>query len=312
LQQIALQTLSNESDKMNTPIIPNTVISFPSGSTNARSKVVFAEWFDFNNALAAVVTTDTPFHPVDHRWPDQPGDTGTMVLQNRVFEVVDSITSACSLESGQVLHDRNITAPRGDSEWNWFVSHIVKLEACCPKDLVQQTVDLKVDEKRRIALSAGHTASHLMGLALNLHSRKHWKGLASKYDSLGNPNLDQLAISTSSIQPFASSDHYRFGKSISKSGFGSSGFLAGLEHLVGEMSQSLNGWIQVGGQIQIDTSSDLLTGRREWVCDLPSKKVRMLCGGTHLRSLDELKSVKIELEKLDSLPEIIIRTKVIW
>lgn len=48
----------------------STVITFPSGSLVASARVVGVHPAEGG---AVVVLDRTPFHPVDHTWPDQPG-----------------------------------------------------------------------------------------------------------------------------------------------------------------------------------------------------------------------------------------------
>lgn len=46
-------------------------ITYPGSATRGRSQVLRCEERD---GRLLVVTEETPFHPLDHLWPDQPAD----------------------------------------------------------------------------------------------------------------------------------------------------------------------------------------------------------------------------------------------
>ena len=171
-----------------------------------------------------MLTDVTPFHPLDHAWPDQPADRGT--LDGR--PVVDCLTGAVGPD-GVLLTGSDIQARRGDDGWAWVVVHV--LEGELPAE--GATVDLQVDGDFRAALSAGHTACHLAALALNAEvaARGLWRKDPARDDALGNPDLDQLAITESRIEPWGAYDRYRLGKSLRKKGFESAAFLEALPDL---------------------------------------------------------------------------------
>ncbi len=60
-----------------------TLVTFPTGATEGASAV--RELVPLGvpelpaGGLGLIVDT-TPFHPVDHTWPDQPGDSGTVLV----------------------------------------------------------------------------------------------------------------------------------------------------------------------------------------------------------------------------------------
>jgi len=81
---------------MHGQINSNTVVLFPSGATEHTSEIVAAQWYNEEEHVVAVITAATPFHPVDHKWPDQPGDTGTITIGGSLFTVLDSIVAGCA------------------------------------------------------------------------------------------------------------------------------------------------------------------------------------------------------------------------
>ena len=52
-----------------------TIVTFPDGTL--RGDAVVTRVADGADGTVIVVDA-TPFHPVDHTWPDQPGDTGAI------------------------------------------------------------------------------------------------------------------------------------------------------------------------------------------------------------------------------------------
>jgi alanyl-tRNA synthetase len=242
-----------------------TQVSFPAGHTTGASTVLRTD--PMPDGCTAVVVATTPFHPVDHGWPDQPADHGQLGR----LEVVDCLTG---------------TPPE-----------------------VGREVTLEVDAPRRQALSAGHTACHLAALALNEVGADLWRKEPAKRDSRGFPDLDQIAIEISRIEPAASYDRYRFGKSLRKAGFDSVTFLERLDHLRGTAQELLDRWIAAGAAVCVDTGGDrTLTARRRWICELPGEAAGIACGGTHVQSLTELGAVRIDWQPSEAGLE--VRTSV--
>lgn len=290
-------------------MMKSTHILYPAGATSGQSTIVLARRLP-EEGLAALVTEVTPFHPVDHRWPDQPGDTGAIEIAGATLEVVDTITAAAAQESDAVFFGTAIEAPRGAAGWNWLVAHIVRVAADWePSMLMGQSALLQVNAGRRRLLNASHTASHLFSFAFNLHTKRFWKGLASRRDSIGNPNVDQLSIESSRIFETESIDHYRFGKTMKKTGFDTTGFLTAADEVMGQINSTLAQWIAAGGEIAIQSDGPQLEDRRFWICRLPIGAGRMACGGTHLASLSELESTTVRLERLPGAPEIRVHTE---
>jgi alanyl-tRNA synthetase len=254
-----------------------TIVRYPSGRTADTARVLATVPL---GEQVAVITDATPFHPLDHTWPDQPADRGTLAGA----EVVDCLTGAFGPD-GALYVGGDIPVRRGDPEFTWVVVHLL---AGDPPP-VGAEVDLQVDEEYRAALSAAHTACHLAALALNEATAGLWRKEPPRRDSLGNPDLDGLAIDRSTITPHRSVDRYRLGKSIRKKGLDTAALLADLDGIASHVNQRLEGWIAAGGAVVIDTGGDpSIAARRTWTCQLPDGTARYPCGGTHVTWLGEL------------------------
>lgn len=178
---------------------PSTVALFPQGVSACEATVVLAEAAGDEGPF--VIATDrTPFHPLDHTWPDQPGDRGAMTLGRREHAVVDAVTMAVGPD-GTLYREEEIPARRTDPGWSFMVGHVLETPPDgYAADLVGEQVGLAVDVARRSSLSAAHTACHLMSLALNMELRDLWRKVP-RTDCLGSPDFDQTAITRSSITP---------------------------------------------------------------------------------------------------------------
>ncbi len=188
----------------------DTVVTFPSGSLTERSTV---RWVEARDDRLLVLTDRTPFHPEDPNWPDQGSDDGTLTDGSR------TVAADCRLGAtdGSVLHvGVDIPVRRGAPGWAFVVVHSIDRGTLDPAD--GDEVTLTVDADRRGALSAGHTGCHLAALALNAALAGRWRKPAGQ-DSLGHPDFDRAAITSSRVEPFGSVDEYRIGRSLRRSGF---------------------------------------------------------------------------------------------
>lgn len=263
--------------------LQETVVTFADGTTRGDGQVVEVT----DGVDGAVVIVDvTPFHPVDHRWPDQPGDTGHL----SGVPVVDTRMAALGPE-GAVQVGSDIPARRGEPGWTWLVAHVLDGTAPTPGD----TVTLVVDAGRRADLSASHTACHLAALAMNHASAEFWRqDKEVRRDSLGSPDLDQTAMVSSVMDREGSTDTYRFGKSLRKKGFDAAAFTAALPDVVESVETRLAGWIASAAAVRVEDDGDRrVTGRRRWTCALPEGVGEMPCGGTHLTRLDQLAAIDV-------------------
>ncbi|MCF2529302.1 metal-dependent hydrolase [Yinghuangia soli] len=285
----------------------STTVGYPAGDIAGKSEVLAVPVLP--DGRWAVVVADTPFHPLDHTWPDQPADTGTLTVAGRTYPVADCQTGGVGPE-GEFAVAADIPVRRGDETWAWLVLHVVDpADGVDPASLVGAQAELAVDADRRAALSAAHTACHLMAFALNEALAPRWRKEV-RTDALGRPDFDNLAMDTSKIFTWESRDDYRIGKSLRKKGFGSEDLAADLDAVRDRTNATLAGWLATGAEVRLDVPDPALTARRVWHCALPEGDAHIPCGGSHVHSLAELESVVVDLALSEDGTEFTVRTKV--
>ncbi|GIH90340.1 metal-dependent hydrolase [Planobispora siamensis] len=263
----------------------STLVTYPAGDVGGSSAVVGIVPVGDRHG---VIVTETPFHPLDHTWPDQPADTGTI----GGVPVLDCVTGAVQ-DGGETVHlGADIPVRRGTEGWHWLVVHVTGTPPPSPPD---GEVELAVDARHRRALSAGHTACHLAALALNAALADRWRKEIPA-DGLGNPDFDQTAITSSRITPYGSRDVYRLGKSLRRKGFTADGLAEELPEIARRAGDRLKEWIAADAPVRVDSPGPELTARRTWHCDLPEGAVSIPCGGTHLSRTSELGTATVTLE----------------
>ena len=282
------------------PELSTTLVTFPAGATSGTATVLAVRPLPEG---AGVIVDTTPFHPLDHSWPDQPGDTGALVADGVEYSVADCVTAGVGPD-GEFAVGTDIPVRRGDETWQWLAVHVLDgTQAPAPG----ATVELRVDEARRAALSASHTGCHLMALALNEALADRWRKEV-RTDGLGHPDFDSLAMDTSRIGLDASTDRYRLGKSLRKKGFDPEGLREALPEVTERVNTRLAGWLGQDAPVRIDTPGPELTARRQWVCELPEQTIEIACGGTHLHRLGELASLTAELTLSADGTELVVVT----
>lgn len=277
-----------------------TVVTFPGGATAGAGVVTRVA----DGAERTVVVVDsTPFHPVDHTWPDQPGDSGRIVFGDADVRVSEAVMAAVSDEEVLAVGEE-IPVKRGAEGWTWLVGHV--LDGDAPDWLRDGTqVELTVDEVRRAALSRGHSACHLAALALDLVLADLWRKEPGG-DALGNPNFDARANQSSRIHENGAVDEYRLGKSLRKAGFDTEALAGSLAAREAQINVVLAAWVASRAESRVVVAGDTIDARRTWQCDLPDGTARILCGGTHVASLAEFTSVTVSLELAD--PQSLVMT----
>lgn len=269
----------------------DTVVTYPDGDLTSSGTVVHTAVLP--DGRTAVVLDRTAFHALDPVWPDQPADAGTIAADGRARPIVDAVVGATD---GETFHIGNAPVRTGTEGWSFVVCHFVDdAEGLEPGASV--TVD--VDPATRRALSAGHTACHLASLALNEALAPLWTK-AVPGDGRGRPDFDRLAIVSSRILPDGSRDEYRIGKSLRKKGFPAAELPGRLDEIVAAANTLLAGWVASGAAVSVQREADGLGDRRMWTCALPDGTAAIPCGGTHLRSLDELDGVEVALEAVEA------------
>ncbi|BFV57960.1 hypothetical protein KCMC57_up30640 [Kitasatospora sp. CMC57] len=289
--------------------LPTTHVSFPAGAVTGESPVLAV------HALAdgryAVVTEATPFHPLDHTWPDQPADLGTLTVSGTAYPVVDCLTGAHG-PAGEFLVGADIPVRRGDEEWSWLVLHVL---AADPGVVTGQVAQLSVDAERRALLSAAHSGCHLLALALNAALAPRWRKDPGRSDAFGNPDFDSLAMASSVMDTEASTDTYRLGKSLRKKGFTAEAteefpaLADALPAVTEAVNAQLAAWVAADAPVRIEVPGPELTARRQWHCELPVGSAAIACGGTHLHHLGELAELRTELTLSEDGSELVAVTR---
>jgi alanyl-tRNA synthetase len=273
-----------------------TVVTFPSGALTGEGRVERVDG-------EIVVLDATPFHPVDHTWPDQPGDAGILRSGDESASVTEAVMAAVS-DDGEFAVGSDIPVKRGAEGWTWLVGH--RLAAPAPSWLVEgASVEAVVDAPGRACLSRGHTACHLASLALDAALADLWRKDPGA-DPLGNPDFEGRANQSSRIHPDGSVDEYRIGKSLRRAGFDPDGLTATLTEREERVNALLAEWVASGGASRIDVEGPAIVDRRTWRCDLPEGEVGFLCGGTHVSSLAEFATIRVSLDLSD--PQLLVMT----
>jgi alanyl-tRNA synthetase len=282
-----------------------TVVSFPGGALTGTATVTRVVAVDDR---FGVVCDATPFHPVDHTWPDQPGDQGVITADGYRAAVVDCVIGAApagGAEGGMRL-GVDIPVRRGDTGWTWYAVHVV---ADDPRSALGRPVQLQVDAALRRGLSAGHTACELVGPALNDALRDRWTKDA-KPDALGAPDFDKLAIASSRIYPYGSVDHYRIGKSLRRKGFSPEGLAESLASVAARVNALLAGWVAEDVPVTVRTDGPTLADLRYFSCRVNQGEIAAPCGGTHVATTGELGRVSADLSLSDDGSELRLTTTV--
>lgn len=277
-----------------------TNVTFASGAVSGEGIITRVERMPSG---AVVVVDETPFHPVDHTWPDQPGDAGELSSGDEHVAVTEAVMAAVS-DAGEFALGAGIPVKRGVEGWTWLVAHRLDREA--PDWLAKGTeVRLEVDARRRAGLSRGHTACHLASLALDLAVADLWRKDPGT-DALGSPDFERRANQTSRIDEDGSVDEYRLGKSLRKAGFDTETFAGSLAEREDAINAKLAEWVASGGASRIEVDGPSIIDRRRWRCELPEGEAVILCGGTHVASLSEFSTIRVTLELPD--PQLLVMT----
>lgn len=278
----------------------STTVSFAAGAVTGSSTVQRVE----ATPNGTVVFVDaTPFHPVDHTWPDQPGDSGEIARDGSAVRVTEAVMAAVS-DDGQLALGIDIPVKRGSDGWTWLVGH--PLDGDAPEWLTEDArVELSVDVPRRAGLSRGHTACHLASLALDLALADLWRKDPGA-DALGNPDFEAKANQSSRIHEDGAVDEYRLGKSLRRAGFDTETFASTLADREAAINTHLAAWVGSGASSRVVAEGPTIVDRRSWHCELPDGTAEILCGGTHVSSLGEFVSITVSLDLTD--PQLLVMT----
>lgn len=279
--------------------LKDTIVNYDI-ETPLRSSIVYIAVAQDRHKI--VCTDKTPFHAVNYHWPDQPGDTGWMRVNDREYAVMDTVMVAVETATNKLFVDKTIPVKHPQAGWIFMVGHVVEdVDSVFNDMLIHTDVELIVNQLNRQALSAGHSACHLASLALNKMLSEYWRK-PIPLDSLGHPNFDALAISYSAIKTYGSEDQYRLSKSIRKKGLDTQKVFQEIKTTESAVNAQLQEWL--AHPISVNTfpkGEASLCDRREWQCDLSDGRATIPCGGTHLHNLNSVQSIRVNLSVVDDV-----------
>lgn len=280
-------------------VTTSTRVTYPAGAVTGESLIVRAFFKPIDQSALHVVVDETPFHPMDYWWPDQPGDRGSLLLKNEHREVFDSTIIGVSPQ-GTFYSSESIPVARGKMGWRFLVAHLITPFDVEPDCLVGEPAQMRVDATYRLRLSGAHTVSHLVALALNKVTRGAWSSSDPERDSLGNPDLAKAAIVQSHIGELSSIDRYRLGRSLYREGFDVRAHLARADQRE-ELRRAIEGqvatWLEEEALVRMTGDTSFLDAARLWECQLSDGPARVPCGGTHVGSLAELRHVRVDVDQ---------------
>jgi alanyl-tRNA synthetase len=297
---------------MHMNIAQDTTVTYPGGSTGGDGLVLWCGAASLRGGdLSGLITDRTPFHPLDHVWPDQPADTGWVVVNECRARIVDVLTGAIEKTTGNFFLDTEIAAKRGNPDWNYVVFHVLEKDSGSASMITQgMRAVLEVDEERRFKINMAHSACHLSALALNKVCKTYWQK-ESRLDSLGNPNFDAQFIQESRIDLLSSADRYRIGKSARKAGLNAAAVLEHREILEGQINTQLAEWIRSNEDILVSPGEAPLSAKRLWECRLSDGTASIPCGGSHAANLSEFSEVRVNMEQGADASEFTMHTTVL-
>ncbi len=284
----------------------STIVLYPSGACESPATIV-GGYVDRIENKTIIFTDKTVFHPVDHKWPDQPADEGSITLDSNEHVVKDCYIVAYNKEDQLLYVGSNIPVGRFEPGWIFLVAH----EVSTVVDLsiaIGNSCYLAVNEVYRQNLSKVHTGVHLASLALNAAVNDLWKKDVLR-DDLGHYDFDQRFIISSKISVQESVDTYRLSKSAKRKGFLVSDFFENIAGIESSVNQIISEWITETGSIFITPTEGPLTQKRQWVWYRNDLQVTIPCGGTHLENINNLNAVSVILSRINDGPEFIMITK---
>ncbi|MFN7709407.1 MAG: hypothetical protein ACK5O7_00375 [Holosporales bacterium] len=279
-----------------------TLVSFHLGTTVQEAKVVGYLSTNRPAPAAYLIVDQTPFHPVDPHWQDQPGDRGTIAWSTKTWQIEDTHVIGVDLQQQWFVHT-DVKQSWQDPNMTYLVGHKLtssaELSEAELEALKGQTVTLSIDEAYRASVERPHSAVHLSSLLFN-ELVQPYIGKADKLrkDARGYADFDKDCIVTSTLQDYQSIDTYRMGNSYrKKAGLNQVKLREDLPGIIVSLNERLAAFIRSAGQATMSPDYPVaLHERRFWKTEIDQKPISIPCGGTHLRDLSSLESVEVRLQ----------------
>jgi|GEM_PF-184852 len=296
-----LNPLQSSSTQMthNQHAIPK--VCFPAGKTQLQTKIV--DVIEHNN-LTWLVLEETPVHPRDFRWPDQPRDKARFSLHDldlkdsnqSSFPLIDAVKILYTTQGYLIDTDIKYSQKEMPEDAYLVVGHCIdasQIDIDNIQALKGQNLAVIVDESQRAAYSTGHSIGHLFSFALNEILSPYWRKPVPT-DARGFQDFVSLSLDESKVSNFSTTDKYRLGKSLRKSGFNTADMLAQLPQIMGTIETTLAQWLALQPIAWIESQGLGLGDSRVWHCTIGSESLSMFCGGTHLKSFADIQKIDIK------------------
>lgn len=279
--------------------VRSTIVSYPGGRCEDEGELVAVVPTSLHGGCFGVVLDRSCFHPKDFRWPDQPSDKGHLLLNGQQLDVIEAVKGHLDSD-GQWYLDQEIELKRDEAaDATLCVVHLVRVDC---SDQMGVRAKVVVDKAYRFAVSVGHTASHIMGLAFNEVLAGYWRKEVA-LDERGFPDFSEYALQCSKVFELGGRDRFRLGKSLKKRGFNNQDFWDNLVEVEVSLNESIGAMVvDESVCFEMMPNEGPLTARRYWQMQTADREepVCLPCGGTHLQDLSAIESIHCELSRDES------------
>ncbi|AJC48725.1 hypothetical protein IB642_01385 [Allofrancisella guangzhouensis] len=138
----------------------DAIVTFPADYINEEATVIVIK--NLLNGIVAVVTDISPFHPVDHLWPDHSADSGELILGDKKFTITECLIVAFDQINEELLFDGGIKIRAircNQAGWLWVIpcggTHSPVLKSCQVKVTLTQFTSESFEMKNQL-MSGGN------------------------------------------------------------------------------------------------------------------------------------------------------------
>ena len=272
----------------------STRVTYPGGALKAHSIIddVVAHRLG-DDCVLGVVARVTCMHPRDFRWPDQPADRGSLLINGQIVPVLDTVKARVTKDGYQIDKDISLQRGKESSEAVLVVMHCINEKA---EVSAGDNVEITVDKDFRFSMSSGHTASHLVTLGLNEILLEFWKK-PPQIDENGFPAFTEMSLADSKILAFSCQDTFRIGKSLKKKGFDADLLWKSLPEMEIKLNEFIDNIVSDdSAKAFIEPSECPINDHRKWHLDA-NRHYTKSCGGTHLTDFSQISNIRVELRQ---------------